>query len=130
MSEKTCAVLVGIGPNDVEIPALIFPDFKTGLEKCKEFLGEPTGISGDKTYWNVDELQACEEDEDYEEMKDFDMITLELVEENGVYKKQIGNKPFNSTKVYTSYYGGCGEFYSLELREVEFGKPFVCWDLD
>lgn len=33
-------------------------------------------------------------------------------------------------KFFTSYYGGCGEIYSYELREVEFETKLVKFSLD
>lgn len=123
------AVLVGIGANSVEIPALVFPEFETGLRYCKEILGEPTRIKENNARWNVDGFEYDAE-EHTENQKDHDMISLIVDESETGRIKQKGNKTFSSESFYKFYYGGCGEFYALELKEVEFGKPFVGWDLD
>lgn len=31
---------------------------------------------------------------------------------------------------FRGYYDGCGGIGHLEVREVEHGQPFVCWNLD
>ena len=90
-------VLIGEGPNDVKIPALIFPDKETALKTCKEIFA---GIEcSPKLRWTC---RRC----DYE------------------FPEKI------IKRLYKSYCGGCGVCYAAQLVEVEFGKPFVGWDLD
>jgi len=107
-------VLIGLGPNRVKVPCLIFPDMETGktyMENHSEFVARvkqtDTGIyyrvRAEKVdIWEGHQLQVAQ---------------------NG----QVQDPP---KAFFTSYYGGCGECLSFLLKEVEFGKPFVPFDLD
>ena len=54
------AVLIGEGPNDVEIPAMIFPDFETGLRFVIEQLGRgPSSRSGNVATWKVSDREPA-----------------------------------------------------------------------
>jgi hypothetical protein len=98
-------VLVGHGPNNVEIPALIFGSKEAANEFCEK-LGEPKPLyDGGPLIWEVDFLVGSR---DYNEETDED----------------------DSKRFYTHYYDGCGACYYFELSKVEEGKPFVKWDLD
>lgn len=35
-----------------------------------------------------------------------------------------------AAKIFTRYYGGCGDAYRLRIEEIEFDTPFVGFDLD
>jgi hypothetical protein len=74
-------VVVGQGPNDVEVPCLIF---KTKEEADIYVRNNP----------------APEEDSEL------------------------------ATPYFTQFYGGCGGCYNMVVKEVEFGKQFVGWNLD
>lgn len=74
-------VIVGLGPNDIKIPALIFSSRSAAEKAMKK---APADMDADS------DLSAF----------------------------------------YTDYYGGCGECWKFEIREVKEGKPFVVWDLD
>ena len=94
-------VLVGYGPNGIAIPALVFSSMEEGLLKCQELLG-------------TDNMKNVKVNEKYEYIWMWDdEIPMDLAK-----------------KIYKDYYGGCGECYSVVLREVAEGEPFVCWDLD
>lgn len=105
-------VLVGIGANSVEVPCLIFSSRKAGIKAVSEILGEPQIAKDGTPWWDTDKKwdgkhgsnEGCDE----------------------------GCKYCESTlpHFFTHYYDGCGGCYSLELREVEEGKPFVGFDLD
>lgn len=97
------ALLVGVGANQIKIPCVVFPNFDAGMEHVKGILGSPTA--------------------------------QEIVEENRVAEWDVnfeddGEQERLSEKFFKSYYGGCGECYSLILREADFGVPLVGWDLD
>lgn len=98
--------LVGLGPNSVEITSLVFSSLEKALETLIPLLG-PLAVA-DRHYWRVPELNN-----DYDEEADRDT------------DKQVWFKRF-----YTHYYGGCGECYAFELREVIEGQPFNAFDLD
>ena len=93
-------VLVGEGPNSVEVPALIFTSEEEALNRCRE-IPKPEGYSvrdRAKYRWHDDPMD------------------------------EFSDKVVDS--LYTSYYGGCGECYAAVLVEVEAGKPFVGFNLD
>ena len=37
---------------------------------------------------------------------------------------------YKVTELLTRYYGYCGEIMALKLKEIEFEKLFIHWDLD
>ena len=92
--------LFGIGPNSVEIPCMLFES----MEKAQLFVHN--SLSEDS----------------YSERKSKKGITFFEIDED--YLSEVGHKFF------TSYYGGCGEIYSYELREVEFETKLVRFSLD
>lgn len=95
-------VLIGEGPNDVEITALVWSDGDVALQACKEIFGGEPKFTREKN--GHQEYQwACRGDGFPEEVTD---------------------------KMYTSYYGGCGECYSATLKYIEEGKPFCGFNLD
>lgn len=93
-------VLIGYGCNDVMIPALIWSSEHKALETCKEILG--------------DTFKAGKDDNGNTYRWD--------------YKRGIS--PQMGAKLYTDYYGGCGECCRVVLKCVQEGNPFVCWNLD
>ena len=103
-------VLIGLGPNDVNIPCLWFSTKAAAYAYISPILGEPDRENS----W-----------------------TLET-KINGRFKSLFGPSEVNgdwvespvTKKFYTNYYGGCGECYRVELREVEEATPFVGFDLD
>lgn len=112
-------VLVGLGPNSVEVPCMVFSSLEALLAKVVPILGEPkkykksTGYFAREEgmlYWNVDFESVENKDDDDDD--------------------SYGDDYNLSMKFYTGYYGGCGECYRLEVREVTEGKPFVGFDLD
>lgn len=95
-------VLVGEGANDVMIPALIFgANLTDALARCCDLFKHEPKVHEEES---GTEYRWCDEEEG---------VTHEVIE-----------------KIYTSYYGGCGECYAFTLKQVEEGKPFVCWNLD
>ena len=110
-------VLIGHGPNEINIPALVFSSFEKGLEHCKSFLGDPKKINTEKhiAYWDTDSGKLEREFEKNNPECEYDS-------EDDCHPTLL--------KLYTSVYSGCGGFYGLSLKEVEEGKPFVKWNLD
>ena len=95
--------IVGLGPNDVEITALIF----STKEKAEEFLNSKPDLVRHGDVWRDDE----------EVMDRYD-------ENDPTYERDYAKQ------FYTGYYSGCGSCWGFEIREVEEGKPFVRFDLD
>lgn len=82
-------VLIGMGANQLEVPAMVWGSYDAAITKCKELFGN-----------------------DFEAKLEYD-----------VDKKEV-------RQIYKHYYDGCGGCYSVILKEVEDGQPFVRWDLD
>ena len=102
----TIFMVIGVGPNDLEIPLIPFftqgqaEEFINQFPKSDKYKGwlADEFVERDGEYWN-------EEGEDH----------------TGLYSKLFKNG---------NYYPGCGGCYMLKVREVEFGLPMVGWDLD
>lgn len=109
-NKKTGWVLVGKGPNSVEVPCLVWTDFDSAMAQCKEMLGQPKAGKNNTHSWDL-------EAPDYSNVE---------TEDDG--EQLFANSIFS--KLFTHYYDGCGECYRAVLKEVEVGKPFVGWDLD
>ena len=45
------AVLIGEGPNDIEVPCMLFPSMETAREKLDPILGEPDKETEKKVRW-------------------------------------------------------------------------------
>lgn len=54
-----------------------------------------------------------------------DLIFIEYDKE-----ETLPNDIIVADKVFTSYYGGCGEAWQYILKEIEFESKFVCFNLD
>ncbi len=106
-SEKTCKfwVLVGEGPNDVMIPALIFTDREKALARCKAIFGF-----------------------DPKEHRDEEIPSVHYRWYFRGHNEEVIVSAIE--QMYTSYYGGCGECYAATLMEVQEGSAFVCFNLD
>ncbi len=103
--------VAGVGPNDLEIPLVIF----SSREKAEQFISQfpkdeeyPDGLDTDFT-----ELEGIYKDEE----------TVDQLSDKG---RELYSKLFRDGY----YYPGCGGCYSLRILEVEEGKPMVGWDLD
>lgn len=90
------SVVVGIGPNDVTIPLLVFPDTDAAIARLTEL-----GVDVQERSWA--NLNESELEEEVSPLRD---------------------------GLFTGYYGGCGDCYAIRIKEVEFGVPFVNWNLD
>lgn len=101
--------VIGLGPNSLEIPLLIFGN-KEEAVKHLEGLGLAANKNG-SIQWFLPEAELMQHAEDPEGLCPATPLLLALFKD--------GN-----------YYGGCGECDSLVIREIEFGKPIVSWDLD
>lgn len=98
--------VIGVGPNDLEIPLVMFPSKEEAEEFTKQFPTEEKG-------WLAEEFS--EQQGEY----GFDDDDEEIIHPLYLKLFKDGN-----------YYSGCGGCYDLRIREVEFGKPIVGWDLD
>jgi len=57
------------------------------------------------------------------------LVWTENQDKNG-FSARIDEDDPTINKLYTSYYSGCGGVYSLVLKEIETGIPFVPFNLD
>jgi len=105
------AVVLGIGPNNLLIPCLVFQDMDQAIQHLKD-----EGLFDYFTKKTRDSIG------DYYTTCD---------EECTVWKKLNSNYDEEfASKFFKSYYGGCGECNDFTLIEVEQGKPFIAWNLD
>ena len=92
-------VLIGLGPNDVEITSLIFSSKEAALNAITPLLGKPQmAPESGRLEWMAP---------DWDDDVDVDVRNF-----------------------YTSYYGGCGDCCTFELRRVTEGRPFCAFNLD
>lgn len=104
---KTFYAIIGIGPNDLEIPLVICETKEQAQSIVDRFPTLEGGWLDDKFV----EREGDYVDDDYEwTAKGRELAELIFREGN--------------------YYAGCGGCYNLEVKEFEFGKPMVGWDLD
>ena len=95
------AVLIACGPNDIEVPCMIFENLKQGKEKCDNlFKGYPSKVRDDGS-----------------------VIYL-------VYLEDLGDNDNISDKVFIKHYYGCGGTGPFILTKVEFSQKFISWNLD
>lgn len=100
------AILVGCGPNSIEIPAMVFENFEQGLEFCEQkFERQP-----DHTF--------------------IDPATNNRSASWSSHKWESEDWSAIVAKFFLRYYDGCGDCYHLSLREEQFATPLVSWDLD
>ena len=102
-------VIIGLGPNDLEIPLMLFTDKGEAEKLLNDNFECGFGRLGDSDYWDTKDGQV-------------------FVENTG-----NGNEPTEIAHIFFKdgdYYGGCGDCYALVLKRVVLGKPIVGWDLD
>ncbi|MNS48789.1 hypothetical protein D3C71_1446270 [compost metagenome] len=145
------AVLIGIGPNEIEIPSMVFQSFDVGMEYVSGILGNPDEQrekKGNKVAaWQVNleqeqtqeigEFVSTEEAEEFrkslpkEVMKKTHLMNVSIFREDfKAVCRVVQDLDILADKFFTSYYGGCGECYQLSLREADFGVPLVGFNLD
>lgn len=87
--------------NEVEIISMVFKDFKSGVEYVKGVLGrDPDKLEDGCATWDADEF--------FNGKPDYDKIK----------------------KIVKGYYGGCGEAYRIEVKEVDYATPLCEFDFD
>ena len=104
-SHPDAFAIVGIGCNSQETPALVF---KTEMDAADYLISN--GMSPKKYTWEDNSRILYHIPSNVGEGSD---------EHEGFF-----------AKFYTTYYGGCGEIDSFEIRPIHFGKPFAVHDLD
>lgn len=110
------AVLIGLGPNSVEIPCMLFES----AEKAHTFAKVNFGEQNKHGQYKVD----FDEERVYDE-SEYDAKTVEEMKADGCV---FGIPKWKS--IFKNYYGGCGECFALIVKEVPFESVFVSWDLD
>lgn len=103
------AMLIGMGPNRIEIPAMVFESLDAGIAFVSAHLGkQPDQLTENSASWNVYDIR--------ESWNDHATEMDEYGDPKGVF--------------YTSYSDGCGDCYRMYLVEVAYATPMVAWDLD
>lgn len=102
--------LVAIGANSMKIPTIFF----NSRQEVTDFLEENDVPNPGADYFRTTEGG------DKKAPIDFYKVVDETVDEE---------IPFISLLV-NGYYGGCGEIFAFEVKEVITGKPMFGWDLD
>lgn len=131
-------VLVALGPNRLEIPAMFWSSFDEALKQSISILGPPTNSSRNK--WSIyeecyDEISGNKyfhflspEAPKYPRRNDFDSLDRYKIALDNWHKVFL--KEVDSRKIFTSYYGGCGECSGFILQSFEEGVPTVAFNLD
>lgn len=102
-------MVIGLGPNGLEIPLLLFTD----KEEAEELLD--------------DNFERREGRQETCRWRTNDGSAFLVRDENDC------NHPSAKARMLFKdghYYGGCGDCDSLKLVEVKEGEPIVGWDLD
>lgn len=105
-----CAALIAMGPNNVEIPCMIFPDMESGISYCDNLFAKYTAKKSKHETKNIVTYFVYLEDYDSEEDK-FEKDTI-------------------SRTLFNQHYYGCGGPGPFVLQPVSFSKKFVNFDLD
>jgi hypothetical protein len=94
-------VLIAKGPNNIEVPCMLFESLDDGIVYCDRLFAPYERIERDDgtIRYNVD----IEASDNCDEM---------------------------SAQLFTSWYYGCGAPYPFVLKQVAFATPFVGFDLD
>jgi hypothetical protein len=94
-------VLIAKGPNNVEVPCMLFESLDNAVVYCDELFAPYKRIEKDDgtIRYNID----------IEAMDNCDIL---------------------SERIFTNWYYGCGAPYPFVLKQVAFATPFVGFDLD
>lgn len=111
---------VGLGPNSLEIPLMIFNSMSEGRDYISKILGEPKNHKGELTAdrWYTYGVFELDRENKLDEAEDEDAADAEF--------EKLYAHFFKDGK----YYGGCGACHEIILKEIETGTPLVGWDLD
>jgi hypothetical protein len=120
--------VVGLGPNGVAITCMLFPSVdaaKAGL-LAKGFVeSDFTKTTPTRDSWELagEWIVRTYQGEDLDTALEF--------EEPDDYDEDAEPSPDDlARKLFTHYYGGCGSCSELVIVQVEYGVPFVGFDLD
>lgn len=127
--------LIAKGPNSIKVPCLFWTDFEVAKQRCFDLLGDPS--FSQKMEWMIFKEEYDKENKEtnffiYPETS-FDSFPINYSERGGWHKIQENNpnkKVVKSSMFFTSYYGGCGEINSFELKAIEEDTPSVPFNLD
>lgn len=137
MSQERITVLIGKGPNNVEVPCMLFSDLHDGTEYLAS-----CGLKYTSTHLDQGRNQEIVFDLEEDCVLDMDLLRNKIKE---TMIQKCGSR-FNTESFdqdgerevkemipelfYTDYYGGCGEVWQFVLKEVPIRTPFVGFDLD
>ena len=108
MGTMTFFAIVGIGPNDLQIPLVI----------CQ---------TREEAQAIVDQLPKQGKNDWLE--NDFAEMEGKYIDEDDELTEE-GKRLYSLIFKDANYYSGCGGCYLVRVVEYEFGKPMVGWDLD
>lgn len=113
--------LIALGPNDIEIPCLIFNKVAEGRRYCQQAFGRP----GKRLMLPELIYQWELKEEEVNWGKNIPIgKNYSPGDEVVAYNKSI------LSKLFTRYYGRSGEASIYLLRKIPTGKPFIGWNLD
>lgn len=99
------AAIIAHGHAEIRIPCVLFSTVEAAEAYLTAALGEPDVRSNGDKRWVLD----------YTVFRGFDKYSIEAGP---------------AARFFTHYYNGCGECRNFTVEEVEFGCPFVPFDLD
>lgn len=102
--DSKLAVIIGVGVNNLAIPLVVLESKENAVALVRELTGvhESYTTPDGIACWSLPD-DVCED------------------ASNPLWDKLLLSYP---------RYFGCGGCYSLEVHEIELGKPLVGWDLD
>lgn len=143
--------LIAHGPNSVIIPCMFWANRDIARQQSIDILGPPTEENIQRLYWSVYDEKYNDHDEDkyfyiisaeldsqyperpsdrnemeaWDEWRSKRDAWNELCHDNMDTMFKVGSK-----KIFTQYYGGCGQVGSFELRDLQEGVPQIKFNLD
>lgn len=126
------AIIEGYGPNEVVIPCMVMESFDKALDFAKKAFGVE---DADDIYYEDSNDMESEGTHIFRIEKQCDGMCDNGNEGNcNDCSRRPEKNPELEEKIiqtfFKRYYGGCGECYSIGVREIEFGERLVGWDLD
>lgn len=126
---KQVAAILALGPNDIEIPCLLFDSEEEAHNYLKSRGGTPMRIDRRPTgKFHPNDLNV--------ELTSFVIVpdpggnTYFCTKPDDLKEGWVDIGGDKILDFVTDYYGGCGEISAFKVVSVPLGKPFVGWDLD
>jgi hypothetical protein len=121
-------IVYGLGPNNVCLPATIYPDMSTAIDDISKKLGmHPSAVDevNGKASWKIHyDLKSEGKDPNKCEECGHDPGCVDSC-------KTCDNfAPHPLLNIFTSYYDGCGECSAIVARYMTWGQKLFSFDLD